>query len=483
MLAAMPLLKSVPSSRQLPAPVTPLRGRLLAGAVAAGLGLGLVACAPGQEPAPPETSPAGTETPGPSADPSGAPDDGEPAADLPALVDRVTLTETGEILGDLIGFTGVTALGDGQLLLAARATGQLVWVTADGTRREVTGVGAQQIQDEIAGAEDLIAAVDLVSDVPPVPGLFGVVPGSTDDSRIYFFVSTGLTSRVVSATWADGTLSELTEVIGGLPAGSGRNGGALALGPDGYLFVSVGDAGLPEQVQAPTALAGKILRIATDGTFPPNNPLTKSPVWSLGHGNVTGLVVTEQGAVYGIEQGSAVADELNLIIPGHNYGWPVLEGMGTEDQVRAGFTSPQLVWDWTRDPQTGDMVTAGDPVAIASAPEGLYVAGANGQHLWWMSWREQGIGVARPELTEPLGAIVGVATLPGTELAVLTGNTSPSAGTPTVPRTVFPAPVAPPVSPDTEGTPPQTDPGTEPDPTPEPVPTPPDRLLRFTANF
>ena len=113
-------------------------------------------------------------------------------------------------------------------------------------------------------------------------------------------------------------------IFDGIPAASIHDGGALAFGPDGKLYVSTGDARAAERAQDPQSLHGKILRLNPDGSIPADNPLGPgNPVYSFGHRNPEGLAFDPaSGRLYAVEHGPDAWDEVNRIEPGANYGWP-----------------------------------------------------------------------------------------------------------------------------------------------------------------
>lgn len=115
-------------------------------------------------------------------------------------------------------------------------------------------------------------------------------------------------------------------MLDGIPGASIHNGGRIKFGPDGYLYIATGDAARPQLSQDPVSLAGKILRITGNGTIPSDNPFNGSPVYSLGHRNPQGLAWDPQGRLWATEHGPRGMDEINLIQPGKNYGWPVITG-------------------------------------------------------------------------------------------------------------------------------------------------------------
>lgn len=139
--------------------------------------------------------------------------------------------------------------------------------------------------------------------------------------------------------------------------GSLHFGSKLAWGRDGTLFMTVGERNDRTRAQDTTHHAGKILRLRDDGTVPPDNPFVgragfRPEIYSYGHRNPQGLAVHPQtGEVWATEHGPQGGDELNLIQPGKNYGWPVVtygrEYSGdliTDEAFRAGFEPPVTVW-------------------------------------------------------------------------------------------------------------------------------------------
>jgi glucose/arabinose dehydrogenase len=112
-------------------------------------------------------------------------------------------------------------------------------------------------------------------------------------------------------------------VLDGIPAGTNHNGGILGFAPDGTLFATTGDAGNSANSQDNGTLAGKVLRMDPDGSIPADNPIPGSPVYTLGHRNVFGLAFHPvTGTPYVSENGPGQDDEVNVLEPGRNYGWP-----------------------------------------------------------------------------------------------------------------------------------------------------------------
>jgi glucose/arabinose dehydrogenase len=115
------------------------------------------------------------------------------------------------------------------------------------------------------------------------------------------------------------------------PKTMGRNhyGGRMAFAPDGTLFVTSGDRQRFDPAQDKTATLGKIIHLTADGAPAPGNPFAGETgpardIWSLGHRNPTGIVITSAGDIWVGEMGPMGGDEINLIKPGRNYGWPLV---------------------------------------------------------------------------------------------------------------------------------------------------------------
>lgn len=124
-----------------------------------------------------------------------------------------------------------------------------------------------------------------------------------------------------------------------IPGSGIHNGGRLKIGPDQLLYITAGDARIPQLAQDRASLAGKILRIRLDGSIPADNPFPGSPVYSFGHRNPQGIAWhPTNGMLYSSEHGQSAHDEINRIQKGANYGWPVIQG----DQRQEGMTPPVL---------------------------------------------------------------------------------------------------------------------------------------------
>jgi glucose/arabinose dehydrogenase len=125
-------------------------------------------------------------------------------------------------------------------------------------------------------------------------------------------------------------------LLDGLSAAAGyHNGGDLVFGLDGMLYASVGEAHEPDRAQDPGNIGGKVLRLTPDGDVPADNPFGGDPAWSIGHRNSFGLCVDPAtGELWETENGPDRDDEVNLIEPGVNYGWPEVTGVAGDDRFR-----------------------------------------------------------------------------------------------------------------------------------------------------
>ncbi|MFC4499271.1 MULTISPECIES: PQQ-dependent sugar dehydrogenase [Streptomyces] len=238
-------------------------------------------------------------------------------------------------------------------------------------------------------------------------GLLGVAPsptwnGTTD--RDVFFVHTAASDIRVAKMHFDGTsLSGYTVVLGGIARGGDHNGGKIAFGPDGYLYVSVGDALKERLAQDKNSLNGKILRITKSGAAAPGNPFGNR-VYSMGHRNPQGLAWDDRGRLWETEIGESTWDELNLVTPGANYGWPTCEGSCS----KAGMTNPKKVWH----PDQG-----GVPAQIAIQGNVIYVSTLLGQRLWALPIDSTGkdVGTAKSYYNGVYGRLRAIAKVPGAD--------------------------------------------------------------------
>jgi glucose/arabinose dehydrogenase len=181
-----------------------------------------------------------------------------------------------------------------------------------------------------------------------------------------------LLNRVERYTYSEDQLSLDRVVIEDIPGSSTHDGGMIAFGPDKKLYITTGDASRPDSAQDTAALSGKILRINDDGSIPADNPFNNA-VYSYGHRNPQGITWDDDGIMWSSEHGPSGSatgrDELNRIDKGANYGWPVISG----DETREDMRSPVV--------QSGDNDTWA-PGAIAYHDGSLFFTGLRGQTLY-----------------------------------------------------------------------------------------------------
>ena len=186
-------------------------------------------------------------------------------------------------------------------------------------------------------------------------GLLGLTlhPNFTQNHLFYVYYtysnSTGLFNKVLMLKESNNRIIDSKTILDGIPGNDYRDGGRIKFGLDGKLYVSTGDASIPELSQDLNSLAGKILRINEDGTIPQDNPFSNSAVYAYGFRNAQGLAwAPNSGALYSSDQGGAGNDEINLISPGKNYGWPHEECNSNGDDNR--YTPPLLCFNPSLEP-------------------------------------------------------------------------------------------------------------------------------------
>lgn len=284
---------------------------------------------------------------------------------------------------------GVAFVEDGTALVTERDSRRVLSVDPGGA---VTEVG--EVTEAVPDGEG---------------GLLGVaVDPAGDGSEVYLYATTADDNRVLRAELVDGRLGAAEVVLDGIPKGFIHDGGRLAFGPDGHLYVSTGETGDRELAQDPGSLAGKILRITTEGDPAPGNPDPDSPVWSLGHRNVQGLAFDDEGRLWASEFGDSTYDEINLIEPGANYGWPVVEGPGGGDD----YVDPLVTWP----------TSAASPSGMAYADGHLWVGALRGERLWRVPVRGDRLGEPAAFLEGEYGRVRTVVTTPEGDLWITTSN-------------------------------------------------------------
>jgi len=353
----------------------------------------------GQRPASPAPLPAISATG--TAEPIPAPSiviNGAPSA---------AVTEQVVVVNGLAVPWDIEFMPDGSMLVSERDTGIIKRVRS-GFATALNGPGAEALRESVATDGE--------------GGLLGLAISATDSTVMYAYLSRADGNAVVRMSLTGELLSSPIDVMTGIPHANNHNGGRIAFGPDGFLYVATGDSADASLAQDKDSLAGKILRVVADGSVDdgsaaPGNPFD-SPVWSMGHRNVQGLDWTADGRLYASEFGDKSWDELNLIEPGANYGWPEVEALqgspsGTElGATVKGFTYPVAQWP----------VADASPSGLAITEDAIYTAALRGEGVWRIPLTQTGTGTPA-RLSVDIGRVRDVAIGPGGDLYVITNNT------------------------------------------------------------
>ena len=335
------------------------------------------------------TVPPASSTPSPTT-PEATP---QPAVD-PATVGPVTPTgETAVIATGLNLPWSMVRLETESTLVSERDTALVKEVGPDGSVREVA-----QVTDVVPGGEG---------------GLLGLAVLTDDLSTwLYAYTTTASDNRVVrmTLTGAPGSyaLGAAETVFSGIPKAGNHNGGRIKFGPDGMLYITAGDAGVPQRAQDTAELGGKILRVTPEGAVPEDNPFPGSAVFSLGHRNPQGLDWDRDGRLWAAEFGQNTWDELNVVDAGANYGWPVVEGIGNDPAYR----NPIYQWS-TRE---------ASPSGLLFTRDTFFMAALRGEALWTIT-PDGNTVTAQPSFVGEFGRVRDVIEGPNGSLWILTNNT------------------------------------------------------------
>jgi glucose/arabinose dehydrogenase len=348
----------------------------------------LVGCSPDSTRVSTSVPPA-SSTPSPTT-PEATP---QPAVD-PATLGPVAPTgETAVIATGLNLPWSMVRLETESTLVSERDTARVKEVGPDGSVREVG-----QVPDVVPGGEG---------------GLLGLAV-LTDDltTWLYAYTTTASDNRVVrmTLTGAPGSyaLGAAETVFSGIPKAGNHNGGRIKFGPDGMLYITAGDAGVPQRAQDTAELGGKILRVTPEGTVPEDNPFPGSAVFSLGHRNPQGLDWDRDGRLWAAEFGQNTWDELNVVDAGANYGWPVVEGIGNDPAYR----NPIYQWS-TRE---------ASPSGLLFTRDTFFMAALRGEALWTIT-PDGNTVTAQPSFVGEFGRVRDVIEGANESLWILTNNT------------------------------------------------------------
>lgn len=207
-------------------------------------------------------------------------------------------------------------------------------------------------------------------------GLLGLAvdPEFSKNNYIYFYY-TASTGNRVSRFVFNGTLENETVLLDNIPSNTIHNGGRIKFGPDGLLYITTGDAGNNGSAQNLNSLGGKVLRMDKNGSVPTENPYNNY-VYTYGHRDPQGLTWSPNGTLYESEHGDIHNDEINILVPGANYGWPLYQG----NNIAQGYVLPIVLYtNYTLAPS-----------GIAFFNNKLYVAGLKGSQLRQISLTDNG---------------------------------------------------------------------------------------------
>ena len=247
-------------------------------------------------------------------------------------------------------------------------------------------------------------------------GLMGVAVSptwnGTSDQAVYFFHTSndnGQTeNRIVRMNFDGSALSDRTVIVSGIRSNRFHNGGQLKFGPDGYLYAGTGDAQDTGTSQNNNSVNGKILRFTTSGAAAPaiRSATSSSPRATATPGPGLGL----GRRMWSAELGDTQFDELNLIVNGHNYGWPTCQGNCSEP----GMDNPKRTWT----------TAEASPSSLAIVDDTAYVAALRGQRLWRVELNGEDAGATQAYFTNTFGRLRSIVKVPGANaIWISTSNT------------------------------------------------------------
>lgn len=250
-------------------------------------------------------------------------------------------------------------------------------------------------------------------------GLLGIAahPDFESNRTLYAYhtyVEDGrLWNKVVSFTESGDRLASARTLLDGIPGSEFSNGGAIKFGPDGYLYVATGSVSDSSHLpQDPGSPAGKILRMSDDGSVPETNPEGGSHVFASGFRNPQGMAWDGAGNFYVSDAGPTKNDEINVVLPGRNYGWPEQECSGE------GYEDPILCYDPAIEPGGIAAYRGG----IAGLDGRLLMASLRASNLYSLDTSDPGLHSQKIVLSG-VGRIRDVAQGPGGDVYILTSNT------------------------------------------------------------
>jgi aldose sugar dehydrogenase len=243
-------------------------------------------------------------------------------------------------------------------------------------------------------------------------------PNFSDYNYLYLYFTSNEDNRIERYRLIEDELIKDKLIFFGIPVNRFHNGGRIKFGPDGYLYVTTGDASDTSLAQNLDSLAGKILRLDSEGNIPIDNP-KNTAIYSYGHRNPQGIAWDKHGRLWATEHGQTSLDELNLIEAGKNYGWPDIRGDEKADRMESPVLHSGHDYTWA-------------PSGLTYWDNSLFFAGLRGQAIYEFKFNEQGSGELLIHFFEDFGRIRNVSLGPDNMLYILTNNTdgrgAPKAG-------------------------------------------------------
>jgi len=254
------------------------------------------------------------------------------------------------VIADFESPWAMTFLPDGRALVTEKAGEMILFDPKNGTKIPVGGIP----QSDSAGQGALMDVV--------------LSPTFDDDKMVYFSFSEArdgvkgvalAKGRFNQASDGATKLDDVAVIFRASPYvdGNGHYSGRIAFSPDGkYLFFTNGERQKMDPAQDPKSTLGKVLRLNLDGTPASGKPLAAKgfnpAIWSYGHRNLLGIAFDADGRLWEQEMGPKGGDEVNLIKPGLNYGWPKVsngshyDGRDIPDHAAGdGYEAPKVSWN------------------------------------------------------------------------------------------------------------------------------------------